>query len=60
MRYLVIHVFTESEKPVAFRTEWFEPENNFNPEAGMIVFDLAKNLFTIDGKTWNEITEDHL
>lgn len=60
MRYLVVTVFTESGKPEAFRTEWFEPENNFNHELGMIVFDFAKDLFTTDGKTWHKITQDHL
>jgi hypothetical protein len=55
MRYLIT---TETNKP--FFTQWFIPENNFNASLGMIVFDLAKNLYTIDGTTWNEIEIDHL
>ena len=43
-----------------FLTDWFEPENHFNSEVGMIVYDLHKNQFTTDGKIWKEIEVDHL
>ena len=58
MRYLI----TTKETQSPFLTDWFEPENHFNPEVavGMIVYDLHKNKFTTDGKTWKEIEVDHL
>lgn len=56
MRYLV--TTKDAEKP--FLTNWFEPENNFNPDIGMIVYDLWLNKFTTDGTTWNVIELDHL
>jgi hypothetical protein len=56
MRYLI----TTKEMETPFLTAWFEPENHFNPEVGMIVYDLHENKFTTDGKTWKEIEVDHL
>lgn len=53
MRYLI----TTSEHP-PFRTEFFDPENHFTP--GMAVYDLAKNLYTTDGKNWLIIEIDTL
>ena len=55
MRYLVMN-----DKPPfePFLTNWFDTENNFNP--GMIVYDLMRYVYTLDGKTWIEIPEDHL
>lgn len=35
-------------------------EEFFNKEIGMIVYDLIYFKFTTDGKTWQEIPEDHL
>jgi hypothetical protein len=32
----------------------------FNPEINMIVYDLYKKKYTVDGYEWNEIIEDHL
>lgn len=52
MRYLV--TFIELGTREAFYTEWFTLDN-FEHDKGMIVFDLAKGVFTEDGKTWNEI-----
>ena len=43
-----------------FLTEWFDSENHFNPEIGMIVYDLVEKKYTSDGKEWHEIEEDHL
>ena len=56
MRYLI----TTKEIQSPFLTDWFEPENHFNSDVGMIVYDLHKNQFTTDGKTWKEIEVDHL
>lgn len=52
MRYLIT---TIEETP--FLTEWFMPENNFSQ--GMIVYDLYKNKYMTDGKTWIDIEYDH-
>ena len=55
MRYLIT---TTTDKP--FKTEWYDYENFFNAEIGMIVYDLIKNKYTTDGKTWKRIQIDHL
>jgi len=55
MRYLI----TTNVQPPAL-TEWFIPENNFNADVDMTVFDLALNKYTTDGETWQDITIDHL
>jgi hypothetical protein len=52
MRYL-IHT-----PRATFYTDWFTLENNWHDE--MIVFDLFKSKFCVDGKNWVEIEEDHL
>lgn len=56
MRYLI----TTKEANEPFFTQWFEPENHFNGDLGMIVYDLLKFKYTTDGKTWNDIEFDHL
>jgi hypothetical protein len=55
MRYLV----TTEEAYQPFLTWWFDPENHFNPDIGMIVYDLRENKFTVDGENWNEILIDN-
>lgn len=52
MRYIIIM----PEFGAAY-TEWYD-EDKFAP--GMTVIDLAKDLFTTDGTTWNEMPYDHL
>lgn len=59
MRFLIFMQITESGNPESFYTEWYSSEN-FIPDVGMIVFDLALKQFTTDGKYWKDITEDHL
>ena len=56
MRYLI----TTKEVKSPFLTQWFEPENHFNPDIEMIVYDLVECKFTTDGETWNDIEIDHL
>lgn len=56
MRYLI--TTTDGQEP--FFTEWFDVENHFNSELGMVVFDLATNKYLRDGFDWTEIPEDHL
>jgi hypothetical protein len=56
MRYLI----TTNEKHQPFLTKWFDPENHFNPDIGMIVYDLVEEKFTTDGVNWNDILIDHL
>lgn len=58
MRYLV--TYTNEGKQEAFYTEWFDIENNFNPEVGMIVFDLVKHKYLINNLGWIDIQQDHL
>ena len=56
MRYLI----TTKEVKSPFLTNWFEPENHFNPDIEMIVYDLVERKFTTDGKNWHDIEIDHL
>ena len=56
MRYLIT---TEGTHPPFF-TKWFEPENHFNKDLGMVVYDLHEEMYTTDGITWNEISVTHL
>lgn len=58
MRYLI--TYTENGLQKAFYTNWFDPENNFNADLNMIVFNLSANKFTTDGYLWLKIDEDHL
>lgn len=57
MRYLVT---TLNHSP--FLTEWFDPENHFNPDPdmGMVVYDLFKKTFTTNGMDWRNIELDSL
>jgi len=55
MRYLIT---TKESQP--FLTDWFDSENHFNKEVEMIVYDLVKHQFTIDGVNWLPIEIDHL
>ena len=56
MRYLI----TTKEVKSPFLTQWFEPENHFNEDVEMIVYDLVECKFTTDGKIWHDIEIDHL
>ena len=55
-RYLI----TTKENYSPFLTKWFEPENHFNADSEMIVYDLVENKYTTDGKKWHKIEIDHL
>jgi hypothetical protein len=41
-------------------TNWFEPQNHYIANIGMVVYDLARQVFTADGKSWQPIEIDHL
>lgn len=58
MKYLVTYIENGMKK--AFYTNWFDFENNFNPEAGMVVFDLVNHKYIVNSLGWNDIDEDHL
>ena len=58
MRYLITH--TEEGIQKAFYSDWFDIENNFNADVGMIVFDLAKNKYLTSNLVWLDIEFDHL
>lgn len=55
MRYLIT---TRDCAP--FYSAYFEPENHFNADAGMIVYDLHNDLYTTDGEKWRAINFDRL
>ena len=52
MNYLII------DKNEVFYTQWYQYENHY--VEGMIIIDLASNLYTVDGKIWFDIEMDHL
>lgn len=52
MNYLILY------NNSAFYTNWFDAENNYLE--GMTVFNLISDKYTVDGKTWLKISEDHL
>lgn len=60
MKYLIIATDPLTGGKTAFYTDWFQAENHFNPEAGMVVIDLTQHLVTFDGETWQDIEDDHL
>jgi len=51
-------VATKDHPP--FFTEWFDFDNNFNPDLEMVVYDIQNGRFCRDGTTWEEIQIDHL
>ncbi|ERI81455.1 hypothetical protein HMPREF1981_03219 [Bacteroides pyogenes F0041] len=60
MKYIVISKDPCTGEQSAFYTNWFDAENNFNPEYNMIVIDRTRHLVTFDGETWQDIDEDSL
>ena len=58
MRYLV--TYTENGIQKTFYTNWFDIENNFNSEVGMVVFDLINHKYMVNSLGWTDIEEDHL
>lgn len=56
MRYLI----TTKKIKMPFLTDRFHPESHFNPDIGMIVYDLVQCKFTTNGRTWYDIAIDHL
>lgn len=60
MKYLVIVTDPATGEKSAFYTDWFQAENHFNPEVGMVVIDQTQHLVTFDGETWQDIEDDHL
>jgi len=58
MKYLVTYIEKGMQK--AFYTKWFDVENNFNSEVGMVVFDLVNHKYFVNSLGWSDIDEDHL
>lgn len=54
MRYLVTDNMFDS-----FLTDYFDPENHFNSDIGMVVYDLKLLKYMSDGKTWKDIIIDN-
>ena len=58
MKYLVTYIENGLQK--AFYTNWFDVENNFNSEIGMIVYDLINHKMMVNNLGWTDIEFDHL
>jgi hypothetical protein len=58
MQYLVTYIDNGMQQ--AFYTNWFDVENNFNPDNGMVVFDLINHKYMVNKISWLHIKEDHL
>lgn len=58
MRYLITYI--QNKKLEAFYTDWFIYENNFNNDLKMVVYDLNKSTYSINGIDFNPIMIDHL
>lgn len=60
MKYLVIADDPFKGEKVAFYTDWFDADKDFNTDVNMIVIDRTRHLVTFDGATWQDIEEDNL
>jgi hypothetical protein len=58
MKYLVTYIENGTQK--AFYTNWFDVENSFNSDVGMVVFDLVNHKYMVNSLGWSDIDEDHL
>jgi len=58
MKYLVTYIENGTQK--AFYTNWFDVENNFNSDVGMVVFDLVNHKYMVNSLGWSDIDEDHI
>lgn len=58
MKYLLTYIENGTQK--AFYTNWFDVENNFNSDVGMVVFDLVNHKYMVNSLGWSDIDEDHL
>jgi hypothetical protein len=58
MQYLVTYIENGIQK--AFYTNWFDVENHFNSEVGMVVFDLENHKYMVNNLGWSDIDVDHL
>ena len=54
MRYLIIY-----RDHTAFYADWYDYENHYSDEI-ICVVDRANDKIAFDGKTWEDIEEDHL
>ena len=55
MQYLVT-----TTNGVPFMSDNFTPENDFNLELGMVVYDLANLDYMKDGENWLPMNVNHL
>lgn len=56
-RYLITY---QADHFGPFYSNYYDYVNNYDEDAGMVAFDLLNHVFTIDGKTWKAIPENHL
>lgn len=59
-KFIVIVTDPGTGEKSAFYTDWFDADNNFNPDCDMVVIDRTRHLVTFDGSTWQDIEEDNL
>lgn len=55
MRYTIIF----KDKKV-WHTNWFDYENNWNPEFHFLVINNFSNQYTTNGWEWIDVEDDHL
>lgn len=60
MRYLVTYTDMDNGTQHAFYTNWFDVENNYNADCGMMVFDLVNHKYMVNSLNWNDIKDDNL
>jgi hypothetical protein len=53
--YIVIQ---PGEKP--FTTKWYQFENHWTPNIGMMVIYLPHQVYTVDGVNWYKLESDEL
>ena len=55
MRYIII--FNDQS---CFYTSWYDYENNYNPDVMFMIVDVYEHKYSINGKDFLDIPEDHL
>ena len=51
-------IFKPGDAP--FMTKWYQFENHWEPDTGMMVIYLPYRKYTVDGVSWHELESDHL
>lgn len=59
MKYIITYKDPATNEQVVFSTDWFQ-ESYFNPDVEMVVVDVRRMLFTVDGVVWDDVEKDLL